>query len=195
MSADARYLWLYCFFPPSDGKTLAVADLEKGTVNEFRETQFTGESPYVTPETGEVYWGCGPAVYHRGPDPDSSIEMINRIPEEIIAGRRMARIATHLTRSADGKEFFVDAAIGMESVFGSLPLDGSDYRFWYRFNFSHNHAQFSPTDPDMVLFAMEHHRDQHPVCGRRQQAVLSGMSQHGELPQQEYRQVGSNSIT
>jgi hypothetical protein len=36
---------------------------------------------------------------------------------------------------------------------------------WWRFDRHHNHAQFSPTDPDEVLFAQEFHSD--PITGLR----------------------------
>ncbi len=34
---------------------------------------------------------------------------------------------------------------------------------WQRFDRNYNHAQFSPTDPDLVLFAQENHPD--PITG------------------------------
>ena len=40
--------------------------------------------------------------------------------------------------------------MGLEYLFGSLPLDGGPFALWWRFNRHHNHAQFSPTDPNTV---------------------------------------------
>ena len=78
---------------------------------------------------------------------------------DLIGSRSVHRIATHLTRSADGKEFFIDAEVGQQFIFGTLPADGSgDFEFWHRFDRNYNHAQFSPTDPDTVLFAQENER-------------------------------------
>ncbi len=39
----------------------------------------------------------------------------------------------------------------------SLP---ATYHFWHRFDRNFNHAQFSPTDPDLIVFAQENHPDQ-----------------------------------
>ena len=167
MSADGRYLWFYCAFPPSgtagQGRTLGVVDFERQEVRHFPETQFNHASPFVDPASGEVTWGMGAALYRRGPEAGGAAQWVNEIPADLIGGRPVQRIATHLTRSADGRSFFVDAYIGLQFVFGSLPVDGGDYVEWQRFERNYNHAQFSPTDPDLVLFAQENHPD--PITG------------------------------
>lgn len=163
MSADGRYLWFYCAFPPALHRTLAVLDLADQTVHHFPETNASGA--YVDPNSGEAFWSEGAAVWRRGPTLDDEPVLVNRLPAELIGHRTVGNLATHLTRSADGKAFFIDAKIGLEYVFGSLPLDGSSFQSWWRFDRCHNHAQFSPTDPNTVLFAQEFHSD--PITGLR----------------------------
>lgn len=167
MSADGRYLWFYCAFPPSGtsacGRTLGVVDFQTQEVRHFPETQFGEASPYVDTQTGEVYWQFERTVWKRGPHPDAPVERVNAIPDDLIGGRRIASAATHLTRSADGKEFFVDLGLEMQWLFGSLPVNGDDFQLWHRFDRCYNHAQFSPTDPDEVLLAEEYHGD--PITG------------------------------
>jgi hypothetical protein len=169
MSADGRYLWFYCAFPPSgtanQGRTLGLLDLEAGTVNVFPETQFNHASPYVDTATGEIFWGMGDAVWRRGTGLQDKVEQVGFVPANLIGMRQVDRIATHLTLSADGKEFFVDASIGLQSVFGSINIDTGVYEYWHSFDRNHNHAQFSPTDPNLVLFAQENHPD--PITGLR----------------------------
>ncbi len=169
MTHDGRYLWFYCAFPPggssAQGRTLAVVDFETDEVRHFPETQFQNASPYVDTETGEVYWGMGPSLWRRGPEPDGVTECVNTLPADLVKNRAFSRLATHLSRSANGKEFFVDSAFGLQRVFGSLPVDGGDYQMWQRFDRNYNHALFSPTDPDLVLFAQENHSD--PITGLR----------------------------
>ncbi len=169
MTPMAAHLWFYCAFPPSgvaaQGRTLAVLDLQQGELRHFPETQFSRASPYVDVETGQVYWASAEAIWTRGPQPGDHAERVNALPEELIGHRQIERLATHLTRSSDGKEFFVDAAFGLQWVFGSLPVDGGDFQLWHRFDRNHTHAQFSPTDPDLVLFCQEFHND--PVTGLR----------------------------
>ncbi|MFW5803113.1 MAG: hypothetical protein ACOCWJ_04270 [Verrucomicrobiota bacterium] len=167
MSADARYLWFYCAFPPSGtahlGRSLGVLDFRTGETRHCPETQFGGASPWIDPDTGEAYWMHDRFVWRRGPQPDAPVELVNAIPEEVLGNRRISRMATHLTRSVDGRELFVDFGMGLQWIFGSLPLDGKDFQLWHRFDRLYNHAQFSPADPDLVLFAEENHPD--PVTG------------------------------
>lgn len=170
LNADGRYLWLYCAFPPSGsgsyGRTLAVVDFQQETIRHFPDTQFQHASPFVDPDSGVVYWTTGPSIWRRGPETEAAPELVNSLPEEVVRHRTVTRLATHLSRSADGKEFFADVAMGgIQYVFGSLPLDGGDFQFWHHFDRNHNHAQFSPVDPDLVLFAEEFHSD--PVTGLR----------------------------
>lgn len=68
-------------------------------------------------------------------------------------------MATHLTRSANGKELFIDAFFGREWVAGSMPLDGGKFEVWQVFDRCYNHAQFSPIDPDLVLIAQDYWYD------------------------------------
>lgn len=163
MSADGRYLWFYCAFPPALHRTLAVLDLVDGTVHHFPETNASGA--YVDPHSGEAFWSEGAAVWKRGPRVDDKPVLVNQLPSELVGNRGVERLTTHLTRSADGKEFFIDAKVGLGYLFGSLPLDGSQFQPWWRFDRCHNHAQFSPTDPNTVLFAQEFHSD--PITGLR----------------------------
>jgi hypothetical protein len=167
MSADGRYLWFYCAFPPSGnsecGRTLGVVDFLTGEVRHFPETQFGAVSPYVDVATGDVYWQYDRHVWKRGPQQDAPVERVNSVPDALIGARRVLRSATHLTRSADGREFLIDLGLELQWHFGSLPLDGGDFQLWHRFDRFHNHAQFSPTDPDVVLFAEEGHAD--PITG------------------------------
>ncbi len=167
MSADGRYLWFYCAFPPSgsasDGRTLGVVDFQTREVRHFPETQFCSASPWVEPQTGTIFWMQDRTVWKRRPEADAPVEFVNAVPDELIGSRRVQRSCTHLTRSADGKAFFIDMALELQWLFGSLPIDGGDFQLWHRFDRNYNHAQFCPTDPDLVLFAEENHPD--PITG------------------------------
>ncbi|MBN2393528.1 MAG: hypothetical protein JXR84_22535 [Anaerolineae bacterium] len=169
ITADGRYWWFYCAFPPSgtagQGRTLGVLDFATQEVRHFPDTQFNHASPFVADETGDVYWGMGDAVWRRGPQPHDDATLVNRLPEELTLMRPIERVATHLTKSADGRAFFIDASVGLQFLFGALPVDGSDFELWHTFQRNHNHAQFSPTDPNCVLFAEENHPD--PITGLR----------------------------
>lgn len=157
---DGRYLWIYCAFPPGGdayyGRQLAVVDFAEQTVRHFPETQFMDASPFVDPQTGEVYWTTGLGVWKRGPRPADTTERVGLFPAELAHRRRPLRLATHLSRSANQKSFAIDAQIGTEWFVGDLALDGSrGFQLWQKFAVCHNHAQFSPTDPDLLLIAQD----------------------------------------
>jgi len=164
MSSDERYLWFYCAFPPSgtagQGRTLGVVDFQEQTVIHFPETQFNHASPFIDTASADIYWCMGDTIWMRGPDVRDEVVRINSLPRDLAGNRVVHRLATHLTLSSDTKEFFVDAEVGLQYIFGSLPVDGGDFQFWHRFDRNYNHAQFCPTDPDLVLFAQENHPDQ-----------------------------------
>jgi hypothetical protein len=62
--------------------------------------------------------------------------------------------------SADGRSLSMDAAIGSKWYVGSARLDGSMGEIWQEMDCCHNHAQFSPTDPDLMLLARDWWIDQ-----------------------------------
>ena len=142
---------------------LGVVDFHEQQVHHFAETQFSSGSPWVDVDTGEVYWCTVDSIWRRGPRPRDESQCVNRLPEQVVQGRWISRLATHLTRSSDGGEFFVDARVGLENVFGTLPVDGGDFELWQRIEPYAAHGQFCPTDPDLVLFAQERTAD--PITG------------------------------
>lgn len=157
---DGRFLWFYCAFPPGGdayyGRQLAVVDFAERTVRHFPDTQFMDASPFADPRTGEVYWTTGLGIWKRGPEPKAATERVGLFPADLARRRRPLRLATHLSRSADGKSFAIDAQIGAEWFVGDMTLDGSgSFRLWQKFDLCHNHAQFSPTDPDLLLIAQD----------------------------------------
>jgi hypothetical protein len=163
MTGDGRLLWFYCAFPPSPGRSLGLVDFESQVVRHFPETGFSDASPFVDPISGFVYWGAHESLWCRGTRESETVQRVNSLPEDIVRNRMVHRFATHLSRSVDGKEFFVDAALGLQWVFGTMPVDGGDFQMWQRFDRNYNHAQFCPTDPNLVLFAEENHPD--PITG------------------------------
>jgi len=158
-SADGRFLWLYCAFPPGGnslwGRSLGVVDFEDGTVRHFPETQFGAASPMVDAGTGEVYWCSGPRIYRRGPRPVQQAVLVNRLPDNLVRQHRVISAATHLTMSADRRHLSVDAKIGPRWYAGAAPLNGSEVEIWQEFEVCHNHAQFNPTDADLMLLARD----------------------------------------
>ncbi|TWA53815.1 methyltransferase family protein [Azospirillum baldaniorum] len=167
-SRDGRFLWLYCAHPPSgsarDGRTLAVVDFQTGTLTNFPETQFTDASPWVDSHDGSVVWATQNAVWRRSPETGGQPVCLTRIPDDLLRKRPVWRLATHLTRSADGAWFLLDITVGGDRLLGGIPFEGGDLQIWQRLNRGWHHAQFSPTDPDLILLAEEERID--PLTGR-----------------------------
>ncbi len=167
-SADGRFLWLRCGFPPEGGRhsqqVLGVADLERGELRVYPETQFPSESPTVDPSTGEVYWGNHLDTWKRGPLATDRAVRVNSFPQELAVGR-LERLATHLTFSADRRTLNIDARFIQPdgkavACIGELPLDGSPFKLWQKIEDRfHDHGLFSPTDPDVQMFAHEYWQD------------------------------------
>ena len=168
LTNDGRFLWLRCAFPPEGGmhaaQVLGVVDFERDEMRVFHETQFPTGGPLVDQLTDEVYWGNDLDIWKRGPRSADRPVLVNRFPRELAPGK-VERIATHLTFSADRKSLnidaqFIDPKFRRHCFIGDMPLDGSPFRLWQRFDgVFHDHGLFSPTDPDVQMFAHEYWQD------------------------------------
>jgi hypothetical protein len=160
LTDDGRYLWFYCVYPPGGrnayGWQLGVVDFEADTIRVYPETMFQDASPYVDLATGDAYWTTGLEIWRRGPRSTDIAQRVGAFPADVANNRRPRRIATHLTRSADGKSFAIDAEFSPDWYVGDIPVDGSSpARIWQQFDRCYNHAQFSPTDPNTILVAQD----------------------------------------
>jgi len=166
---DGRFLWLGCGYPPEGGKhalqVLGVVDFERDEIRVYPETQFPTARPVIDFTTGEVYWGNHLDIWKRGPHSGDRAVRVNSFPKELAVGK-LVRLATHPTFSADHRFLSIDALFtqpdGRQVCYiGDLPLDGSPFRLWQRFeNLTYDHGLFSPTDPTLQLFAHEFWIDQ-----------------------------------
>lgn len=151
---DGRYLWFYCAFPPSEMKCLGLVDFENDSMRFLPETQFLDASPMIDLENGDAYWISKTELWKISPIPGAKPVLVNRFPEELTKSRRPHRISTHLTFSADRKTLSLDAQLGNEWFVGAFPLDGHPPEIWQKTTACcGNHAQLSPTDPDLMMFA------------------------------------------
>jgi Tol biopolymer transport system component len=151
---DGRYLWFYSLFPPSGSKCLGFVDFENDSVRFLPETQFLDASPMIDLENGDAYWISKTELWKISPVPRAKPVLLNRFPDELAKSRRPHRISTHLTFSADSKTLSLDAQIGNEWYVGAFPLDGRSPEIWQKItDCCANHAQSSPTDPELLMFA------------------------------------------
>ncbi len=153
---DGRFCWLSCEFVPPGGRlavpVLGVIDFERDDLRVYHDTQHTS-SPFIDPATGDAYFTSGMELWKRGPQAGDRPIRINRLPDDVMVGRKLDRLATHLTLSADGKSVNFDTRSNGRSLIGDIPLDGLPPRIWTELTGFYNHAQFSPTDSDLLLLA------------------------------------------
>lgn len=157
ISNDGRYIWAYIAFPPSGaasyGRTLGVIDTELDTFTHFPTTAFFDASPLVDGETGDVYFGTPLGIFRKSPDPKESPVLIAPLPDFLRGRGVLQNVATHMTFSSDRRRVCFDAHIGNRFVFGDVELSSGIWRRWCEFDYCKNHAQMSPTDPDLMLIA------------------------------------------
>lgn len=158
MSADERWLWIYCSHAPNPQRTLAVVSLDpaRPLVRHFPGAGFTAASPMVA--TSEVepgcYFCCGASVWFQPVEGEARV--ICTLSPDYMAGRPLKRLATHLTTSADGRSFLLDGEVGNHWFVGVGDRETGAVRVIKEFAINHNHAQFSPIDPEQFLIAHDH---------------------------------------
>ncbi|MCC5830068.1 MAG: hypothetical protein JJU36_11535 [Phycisphaeraceae bacterium] len=164
LSRDGRWLWFTVASPPTRSWTLAACCLD---ADEPRMVHFPhivpGGNPLVLPEGDRVYVPVNESIYMQpvnGPP-----ERVFRLPDELIANRRLDRLVTTLTMSADGRHFLLDAAIGnrwLIAVADRRTGEVTPLRWFFR---NYHHAMFSPIDPDLFMIGQGPWHD--PVSGEK----------------------------
>ncbi len=155
VSDDERYLWFWCAFPPARYRTLGVVSLDPANpfIRHFPHAQFTPESPLIAASGDAIYYCDGPCIYHLSID--GTITEIARLDQQWVNNRYTDRIATHLTRSADGRYFLLDGPIGNHWFVGVAEVATGKIQILKELAAHYNHAQFSPIDPSRFLISQD----------------------------------------
>ncbi len=162
VTASEDICWFTCAWPPSKPQSLAWVSLDPHQP-EFRHLpQAVPESarPLLSP-LGGAWFGVGPRIFHV--DLEGRVEEVFCLPESYIDGRKLDRLATHLTLSSDGQYLLIDGSIGSMWFVGTAHVETGEFTLLREFPSHHNHAQFSPTDPSRFLIARDQQTD--PVSG------------------------------
>jgi len=165
VSADEQWLWFYVAFPPNRQRMLAVVCLDpaKPMIEYYPQAGFTAASPMVAPEGDAAYFCMSSSVYKL--TLDGNVTEICTVPKTDIAYRHFFSLATHLTMSADGKYLLLDGDLGNTWRVGLGKLETGEVAILKKFTTCHDHAQFSPTDPDLFLIARDNWNDK--ISGER----------------------------
>jgi hypothetical protein len=163
VSPDGRWLWFTAAFPPSPHKCLGVVSLEDPCIRLFPGTSDVRATPMVDPDGEACYFCLGTNVWRQPIIGEP--EIVCTLGADYIAGRQVGRLATHLTRSADGQHLLLDGQVGNHWFVGTGDMRTGEVRIIKEFAANHNHAQFSPIDPDIFFIAQDWWFD--PITGRR----------------------------
>ncbi len=156
MTRDGRWLWFHVWIFDAQIRLLGVIDFESDEMYYFEDTVFDNASPYVDVETGEVYFAYKNRIYKHAPTPGSRAELVAVIPVE----GTLRNLATHLTRSPDKKEFFLDIHVGNGTTYaGTVNIENGTFTKWADNPFFTNHGQINPVNPDLALAAYDYYSD------------------------------------
>ena len=155
MTLDGRFLWFYAVVNPVyDGnkRNVGFVDFLTDELVLCSDVMFDDASPYVDNETGELYFTYGKNLYKRAPSKEKMAEAVCSVP---IKGS-VITLATHLTRSADKKHFFLDinrAEFGF--IQGLLNIETGEFTKWSEGKEGMNHGQLNPRSDRLALCAID----------------------------------------
>ena len=118
-----------------------------------------GGIPYLDVKADRLWWIDRGGLHRRDllVDPRKDAFTLPLPPElrDSPERGRFKRFCTHLTPTADGSRFFLDAANERFDFQGMLNIETGRWEEWDRAHFLCNHGQASPTDVDLALCAQE----------------------------------------
>jgi hypothetical protein len=159
VSSDGKWLWFYTAYPPNRQRTLAAVSLDPDNpyIKHYPQAGFSSVSPLVAPEGDSVYFCAENNVYKM--NISGEVETVCVVPESYIGNRQYNRIATHLSISADKKYLLLDGDLGNFWWVGTGDLETGEVTILKEFGEHHDHALFSPTDPELFLIPQDWWRD------------------------------------
>lgn len=171
MTEDGRYLWFYVARLPGAPKLLGVIDFEKDDMWFMEDT--TDSGAYIDTKTGDAYFMSGATLYRRSPEKDAVSVAIGTVPPppsidpnaegEVpvwmgkgARGPAVRFCATHLTRTPDGKEFFIDVVAGVNECYsGTMEIETGKWTTWGSHELHMNHGQVNPQNGDLAMCACD----------------------------------------
>jgi hypothetical protein len=162
MTNDGRFLLFSCINPPSNTRTMGVVDFKKDEVYTYPRINSFVASPYLDIDTADLYWTTNRGLFQHSllSHCKCTIEKISGIPECFPEAQyRFYHLACHLVPNASKTKFFLDARVDNEFIYGDIDIATGNYTEWGRTDFMFNHAQFNPTDDDMVFVCKEFWND------------------------------------
>ena len=155
MSRDGRYLWFYAVPNPvydDMHRYLGYVDFLEDEVIICYDALFDAATPYVDPDTGDVYFTRGKGIYKKEPKADA---LAVRLCTANIPGY-VFTLATHLTMTSDKKHLFLDVRrADFGTMQGLLDIESGEFTQWTCSEYNMNHGQINPKDDTLALCAYD----------------------------------------
>ena len=159
MTEDGRYLWFYAAVNPvynGVGRNLGYVDFLTDEIVICYDVVIDDTSPYVDPESGDVYFTKGASVYKREPGRDKLAKKLCTVP----IGGFIRTISSHLTPLSDGKRFLLDIQRhNFGNIQGVINVETGEFVEWSHCDHQTAHAQINPKNDDLGLFGYEGQTD------------------------------------
>lgn len=159
---DGKYLWFLCANPPARYFTLGVIslDAENPFVRHFPYASPWGSSSGITPEGDGIYYAEGNTVYKL--DVEGKLTVVLTVGKDILKGRRLVNLFTHASVSCDNRYLAMDMHIADHTYMSIADLKSGEIRLLCKLaSGGYDHAQFSPTKPDLILLDQDASWDLH----------------------------------
>lgn len=158
LSPDGRWLWLEAAYPPAPVRHLAALCLDPAApeLRVFPHTTINAETP-VQDREGNIYFTMSEVCTRIWKmDLDGTLEVAFDIPNDFLQNRKVQRVGTHLTLSADEKLMLIDGKIGNTWYVATVDMHTGAFNVIKEFTRHYNHSQFSPIDPTLFSIAQDH---------------------------------------
>ena len=157
MTRDGRYLWFYATPAPiydTMSRNMGYVDFLTDEVVICYDVLFDDATPFVDPDTGDVYYTYKKGIYKREPKKDATAVKLCTVN---IQGH-INKLATHLTRCSDKSRFFLDINRGdFGCIQGTVNIETGEFTEWSRapLGVNMNHGQINPRNDRLALCAYD----------------------------------------
>ena len=157
MTRDGRYLWFYATPAPiydTMSRNMGYVDFLTDEVVICYDVLFDDATPFVDPDTGDVYYTHGKGIYKREPGKDKVAFKLC----DVKIGGYIEKLATHLTMTSDKKHFFLDInRTDFGCIQGIVEIETGIFTEWSRapLTVNMNHGQINPKNDSLALCAYD----------------------------------------
>lgn len=159
LTFDGKYLWITCLNPPSHANTVAVVSMDENnpSIKLIGGTAKYSGIPAIIPGTHDLAVPVENAMYRV--TVDGEFTKLFELSEDFLHYRTVTQLLTHTSFSCDGKLIIMDAEIGDKVYILTGNIETGEVKLIHNFDREHNHAQFSPNNPNLILLDQDWRRD------------------------------------